>query len=76
MDYKGYDLFLDVEDQELKARNRAVVLWNMYESKTENGLTDPAGMADMMGYVRKLPEEDRKAVINKLSTFIESGGTA
>lgn len=76
MDYKGYDLFLDVEDQELKTRNRAVVLWNIFESNTSKNLTDAAGVADMLGYVQKIPEEERKDVVSKLSTFIESGGTA
>lgn len=76
MDYKGYELFNDVEDIDLRTRNRAAVLWNIYESNTKQGRTTPNGVADMIGYMKELPQEDQQTVINKLSTFIEAGGVA
>jgi hypothetical protein len=76
MEFKGYDLFYDVEDQDLKTRNRAVVLWNIYESNTENGATRPGGVADMVGYMKEIPAAEQRPVLDKLSSFIELGGVA
>ena len=76
MDYKGYELFNDVEDDALRTRNRDACLWNIYESNTKAGRTTPNGVADMVGYIKAIPQEDQQVVINKLSTFIESGGVA
>jgi len=72
-DYNGYDLFLDVEDQELQTRNRAVVLWNIYEMNSKNGRTSPRGVSDMVGYVNALPGKERQATINKFRTILEEG---
>ena len=75
-EYKGYSLFADIEDKELRTRNRAVVLWNMYESSTQKKRTTPSGVADMIGYMRKIPDNERQSVMDKLTSFIEGGGNA
>ncbi len=72
-EYKGYDLFLDCEDQALQARNRAVVLWNIFESNSKDGRTNARGAADMVGYTREVPEAERKDMLKAFHLFIQEG---
>lgn len=71
MDHNGYDLFMEVEDTDLRTRNRAVVLFNIYEDHTRNGMTNPEGLVQMMQYIQKLPEEDQPTVVSTLSLMLE-----
>ena len=72
MDYKGYDLFTDVTDPDLQARNRAVVLWNIFESNSKNGKATPSGVIDMVSYTKMIPEDERKAALQKFSEIVNS----
>lgn len=70
MDYKGYELFTDVEDADLQARNRAVVLWNIFETNAKNGKASPKGVVDMIGYTKNVPGDQRKAMLHKFSEIL------
>lgn len=60
--YRGFALFNDIEDEELRTRNRAVVLCNMYEDSAKNGRVAPAAAAQVLGYYSNIPEGERKSV--------------
>lgn len=60
--YKGYDLFNDIEDKALQARNRAVVMANMIEPHVKDGRLTERGTHLALGYFGSIPEEDRKAL--------------
>lgn len=60
--YKGFDLFLDVEDKQLQARNRAVVLANIAESNVKDQRINAKGASLILGYFNKIPMEDRNTV--------------
>ena len=60
--YRGFALFNDIEDEELRTRNRAVVLCNMYEDNSKNGKTAPGAAAQLLGYFSNIPEAERKSV--------------
>ncbi|MBX4212607.1 hypothetical protein KW787_04105 [Candidatus Pacearchaeota archaeon] len=60
--YKGFELFSDIEDTALRNRNRAVVLTNLAVDNTKNRLISPKGAALILGYFQQVPEEDRNDV--------------
>lgn len=66
--FKGFALFNDVEDAELRNRNRAVVLTNIAVNHSKNGLVTPGAAGLMLGYFAKVAAEDRASVQEK---FIE-----
>lgn len=74
--YNGYDLFLDVEDKALRNRNRAVCLYNIFESHSHNGLLSARGTSDMVGYVQAVPKDERAEVVSTLSLMLKNEGNA
>lgn len=75
MDYKGYELFYDIEDKELQAHNRAAVLWNIFENNSKKGKATARGVVDMVGYTKEIPEQERKEVLAKFSDIIAAPST-
>ena len=57
--FKGFALFSDIEDEQLRARNRAVVLTNMASDHSKNQKISPGGAGLMLGYFRAIPEAER-----------------
>ena len=74
--YKGFDLFDDIEDEALRTRNRAVVLANMVEDNTKNRLVTPKGAALILGYFNALLPADREVVRVKFMEFVTQRGYA
>lgn len=72
--FKGFDLFLDIEDKSLRNRNRAVVLANMADDHNKNRLISPKGAGLILGYFSQVPEEDREDVKNKFETNMKERG--
>ncbi len=60
--FKGFALFNDIEDYELRTRNRAVVLGNMVEDNTREQRITPQGAALVLGYFAKVPSDEREDV--------------
>lgn len=75
MDYKGYELFMDIGDTELRARNRAVVLWNIFETNSVRGRATAKGVADMIGYTKSIPSNERAVVLQSFSEMIAEPST-
>lgn len=73
--YKGFSLFNDIEDIDLRIRNRAVVMSNIAEANTNKDRNiRPAGVGLILGYFNSVPKEEKKATIEKfVSTMKERG---
>ena len=72
--FKGFDLFNDIEDNTLRNRNRAVVLANIAEDNTRNRLISPGGAGLILGYFKQLSEADRSDVKERFrNNMVERG---
>lgn len=56
--YKGFSLFNDVEDKNLRIRNRAVVLANIAEANVKDRLISVKGASLVLGYTSRLPKDE------------------
>ena len=74
-EYKGFSLFNDIADPELRSRNRAVVLTNLAEDYTnKERRINAKGASLIIGYFDKIPEQERAIVRDKFaSTMLERG---
>lgn len=73
-EFKGFSLFNDIEDRDLRTRNQAVVLANMAESSSKNRKISANGMGMIIGYFDKIPMDDRETVRSKFMTFMKERG--
>lgn len=60
--YKGFALFNDIEDAELRNRNRGVVLANIAEDNMTGQVINGKGAVLVLGYFNAVPEYERKSV--------------
>ena len=74
--YKGFDLFNDIGDGTLKARNRGVVMANISEDHTKNRKISPKGAGLVLGYFFAIPAEERKAAQDAFVINMNSRGFA
>jgi hypothetical protein len=74
--YKGFELFDDIEDEALRNRNRAVVLSNIAEDHTKNRLVSPKGASLMLGYFQAIPVDARKVVRDLFESNMRQRGYA
>ena len=74
--FKGFDLFNDIEDTQLRNRNRACVLANIAQDNCKNRLISPGGAGLILGYFKQVPELDRNEVKNKFMEFMTQKGFA
>lgn len=75
--YKGYSLFEDIEDIDLRTRNRAVVLANIYEDNphlSDNTSTSKRGALLIFGYMDSIPEGERAVTLESFYEQMESRG--
>lgn len=72
--YKDMSLFCDVEDEDLKARNRGTVLANLAEDgfNADTQKMSPRAAADMIKYFSLIPKDERKPVLKNLITTLAS----
>jgi hypothetical protein len=72
--FKGFSLFNDIEDAELRNRNRAVILCNIASDNTRNKLISAKGGSLILGYFGLIPPEERDVVQNKFKKEMELRG--
>jgi hypothetical protein len=60
--FKGFSLFNDIEDVDLRNRNRAVVLTNIAEDNVRNKMISPKGASLILGYFGLINPDERKDV--------------
>ena len=70
------ELFFDVEDEELRNRNRAVMMANIYEDYCQDNMMSAAGVAQILGYFKEIPEEERGAALQMFSAIVQANGYA
>ena len=77
-DFKTYSLFNDIEDVELRNRNRAVVLCNMAEDHIDrkSKRVSMKGAALILGYFNHVAEEDRDDVKDQFAVMMQQRGFA
>jgi hypothetical protein len=77
-DFKTYSLFNDIEDVELRNRNRAVVLTNMAEDHIDrkSKRVTMKGAALILGYFGNIEEADREDVKDQFSQMMHQRGFA
>lgn len=74
--FRGFCLFNDIEDGDLRTRNRAVVLANIATDNTRNRLISPNGAGIILGYFSNIPAEERGAVKEMFQDFMKGRGYA
>lgn len=74
-EFKGYSLFNDIDDADLRSRNRAVTLCNIAEAHTnKEKRISPGGAALMIRYTEQIPDQERKSVLEKMVGFMKERG--
>ena len=63
--FNGYPLFNDVEDFELRTRNRGIIMANIMEDNTTDGIVSSRGIKDVTGYYSKVPAHEMQAVYDQ-----------
>ena len=62
-EFKGFSLFDDINDKQLRSRNRAVLLANITEDNlTPNKRLTEKGTVLVLGYFTAIPEDERADV--------------
>lgn len=74
--YKGFDLFNDIEDNALRTRNRAVVLANIAEDNMKQKKVSPKGLSLILGYFNLIPDAEKNSVKNKWAECMRERGHA
>ena len=73
-EFRGTSLFNDIEDLNLRVRNRAVILTNSLEDGFKNGRVSDRASLFIMGYFNEIPKEERNAVKDKFIEFAAERG--
>lgn len=72
--FKGFSLFNDIEDKDLRNRNRAVVLGNIAADNARNQLISPKGASLILGYFGLVPPEERAEVQDRFTQRMKETG--
>lgn len=74
--YLNFNLFTDVEDEELKARNRAAIMSNIFEdhANADGETLTPLGFSHLVGYFSKIPDDGKTAALEVFSVLCEKKG--
>lgn len=75
-DYKGYALFNDVQDEELRAHNRAVVMLNLLQDHSRDKKISEQGLSLLREYFDNIPQVDRFDTYAKFQQEIKDRGYA
>ena len=76
-DYKGYSIFNDVKDEELRNLNRGTVMANIFEDhprEEELETTTQKGAFLIFGYMNSIPKEEREAVCTQFTRVMKERG--
>lgn len=75
--YKGFSLFNDIEDTDLRNHNRATVLANIAEDyQLPDRKINVKGVALIMGYFQTVAVEQRKELAASFATVMSNRGFA
>lgn len=72
-EYKGYSLFKDVIDAEMRHFNQSRVILNMIErSVRKDGTMETEGAQTVLRYFSLLPTQDRRIVLESVSSALRN----
>lgn len=69
-----YDTFKSIKDEELRTRNRAVVMSNIYEDNAIKDGISPKGATLLFGYFKQIPDDERKVVFSEFKKKMKERG--
>lgn len=69
--FNGFPLFNDIEDTQLRTRNRAVILTNIMEDGFVKGKIKAKAALLIMGYFNSIPAEEKE---DTRQAFIKQAG--
>lgn len=74
--FKGYSLFNNVEDFDLKSHNRGVVIANIIEEHYDvvSNRVSTRGLSLILGYFNEIPALERKAAHSSLKSELTKRG--
>lgn len=77
-EFKGFSLFNDIEDVDLRTRNRSVVMANMAEDHMDRKTkrVNPRGASLILNYFALIPKEERNYAKDKFSQDMTARGFA
>ena len=75
-EFKGFSLFNDIEDADLRTRNRSVVMTNIAEDHIDKKTKriNPKGAALILNYFSLIPGAERDAAKNKFAEDMNNRG--
>lgn len=73
-EYKGFSLFNDIDDSDLRNRNRAVILANIAESHIKDKKISPSGAGLILRYFSLIPGDEREVVKDKFQVAMQQRG--
>lgn len=73
-EFKGFSLFQDVEDFDLRIYNNARILTNISVDHSKGEKITPQGVSLVAGYFLALPVEERKPVVTKYLELMKKEG--
>lgn len=69
------EMFNDIEDVELRARNRAIIMANIYEDNlTKGNKINALGAKLLLTYFSKIPEQERVGTYDQLQSQLSIRG--
>lgn len=72
--FNSFPLFNEIEDTELRKRNQAVILANIFEDGFDKGKVQVKASLLIFGYFREIAPEDRADVKDKFIEFLKERG--
>lgn len=73
-EFKGFSLFNDIEDRDLRIRNRAVVLANIATNHAKKGKISAGAAGLILGYFGLIPADERGEVSESFKNFMFERG--
>lgn len=73
-DFKGYPLFDDVDDVEIRRRNQATSMVNMFEEHSRGGKVSAKGLQLIVEYFSKLLPTERASVRAMFTDVLKQRG--
>ena len=72
--FKGLPLFNEIEDEQLRRRNQAVVMTNLLEDNYDGGKITAKAAAMISGFYRMVPEAERPQLLEEFKQHAAERG--
>lgn len=72
--YKGFNLFFDISDKELRLRNQAMVMANIFDDHQRNGKLSVNGTGLLLGYFGEIAPQFRNELKERFAMILKERG--